>query len=466
MKIIGPFHERLLAALLMIVTAGELAARQLPSASPAASPASTSAAAPVSNGFSGQALTLLQCERVAATRQPDLVSARALVKVAFETIKQSKSHFKPQVDLGASHTQATYNLNATPGLSPKLAKVIGSSESNQTSPYYFGGLSFSQEIYDFGRTHARISAAEAQWQAALRHLAREQQLVDLNVYNSYYAVLAAQQVVAVERAALVDQQRHLDQAQAFHNAGTRPRIDVTQEQVAVTNARFALAQAREQVAVARAELATAMGIPIAQAPAPLATAITPTANPPLTSLLALARQARPDVQQLRFESAAAEANVMYAKANLKPNFELTAYYSLRNMSFPLIYNWGFGEALGQMLFQGGYRHSQLRQAQAEAEFAQANLSSLRNATQQEVFSAYSDADVARQNIAVAKEAESEARENLNLASGRYHNGVGNVIELNDAELLMTRTAIQVVQAQYQYQLAQGRLQAAVGKLPR
>jgi outer membrane protein len=56
-----------------------------------------------------------------------------------------------------------------------------------------------------------------------------------------------------------------------------------------------------------------------------------------------------------------------------------------------------------------------------------------------------------------------AREQLRLAEQRYATGVGNIIELVDAQVAYTSAAAQVVQARYGLATARAQLLAALGR---
>jgi outer membrane protein len=71
--------------------------------------------------------------------------------------------------------------------------------------------------------------------------------------------------------------------------------------------------------------------------------------------------------------------------------------------------------------------------------------------------------VSEKQIDLATIADREAKENLAFAEGRYSAGVGNIVELTDAELLAA--SARVVTARYNYQLAYGMLEVAAGKEP-
>ncbi|HEX2660527.1 MAG TPA: TolC family protein, partial [Polyangia bacterium] len=65
--------------------------------------------------------------------------------------------------------------------------------------------------------------------------------------------------------------------------------------------------------------------------------------------------------------------------------------------------------------------------------------------------------------AASEDALVNARDRLRLAEGRYQAGVGNIIELGDAQLAQTAAAAQRVQADYQLFTARAQLLKALGR---
>ena len=66
-------------------------------------------------------------------------------------------------------------------------------------------------------------------------------------------------------------------------------------------------------------------------------------------------------------------------------------------------------------------------------------------------------------IDAAVEVVVNAREQLRLAEGRYETGVGNVIELGDAQIALTSARSQEVQARFRLATARAQLQNALGR---
>ncbi|HET6438852.1 MAG TPA: TolC family protein, partial [Anaeromyxobacter sp.] len=61
------------------------------------------------------------------------------------------------------------------------------------------------------------------------------------------------------------------------------------------------------------------------------------------------------------------------------------------------------------------------------------------------------------------EAETNAREQLRLAEGRYQAGAGSIIELGDAQIAASTAAAQRVQAEYNLAAARASLVRSLGR---
>ncbi|HKS95204.1 MAG TPA: TolC family protein [Terriglobia bacterium] len=412
---------------------------------------------------SGQPLSLAACLTIAHEHQPDLAASEAQVRAAEARLKESHALFRPRIDFGQSYTRQSYNFAAAPGNTPTQVSLFSQPESFANTPYYYAGLTYSQTIYDFGRTRGTVRRSEAELEGSRQDLQRLRDVVDLNVRTSYYSVLAAEELVRIRQDAVDNESKHFEQVTAFYEVGRRPKIDVTNQKVALANAQVDLRQAQETLDVARAALATSMGLPIEQAPEPVNTLKEQKEHEDLSHLLADAERIRPDIQSLKEQIAASEADLVVARSAFRPSFALASFFDYRNLKFPLIYNWSLGELMAQNLFAGGADRARLAEVRAQLDAAQANLASLVQRVRQEVYTDYSDLQVAQDKINLAITAERAAQENLELAEGRYQTGYGNIIELTDAQTLWTNSQAQEITTRYDYQIAAGRLTAAVGR---
>jgi outer membrane protein TolC len=94
---------------------------------------------------------------------------------------------------------------------------------------------------------------------------------------------------------------------------------------------------------------------------------------------------------------------------------------------------------------------------------QADERTLRQQIDLEVRRASLDVQRSAQSIDVSARAAQQAAENLALAEGRYETGVGNVIELTDAQVQKTSAEAEHVGALYDYQVAVAALEQAIGR---
>jgi outer membrane protein len=410
-------------------------------------------------------LSLADCYRLSEQNQPDLATAEAQVHVAEAHLKERRSPYLPHLSFGASHNQQTYNYAALPGTSPSTAASQFNGEHWANSPYYFTGLNFSQNIYDFGLTRGSVERGKAELAQAQQNRDRVRQETLLNVRNGYFSVLAAQQLVDVRQKTVQDQSKHLDQINAFFEVGRVPKIDLTRQEVQLANAQLDLVQAQSDLTVSQAALATAMGLPVKNTFMLVDVLGTAQTLDLVDSYLTSAQTLRPDLKALREVVVAAQGDIVSARSNFKPRLNFTSFADFENLKFPLIWNLGFGESLLQPLLSGGYNRAFLSETEQAKLAAESNLKSAVLQVDREVYTDYANTSVSQQQIDLATKADQEARENLAFAEGRYSAGVGNIIELTDAELLAATAGAQVVTARYNYQLAYGQLEVAAGKDP-
>ena len=76
--------------------------------------------------------------------------------------------------------------------------------------------------------------------------------------------------------------------------------------------------------------------------------------------------------------------------------------------------------------------------------------------------AYLNLKEAEERLPAAELAVKQAEENLELANGRYEAGVGNPIEVTDAQVGLSNAKLSYIQALYDYKVALASLERAMG----
>ncbi len=411
-------------------------------------------------------LTLAEVEQVAA-QQPSMLVARANAEVAEAQSGQAHAPMLPQVTAQAGYTRETLNSVISPAQTALFAgRPTPTTSLSNSYDYWNFGITASQLIYDFGQTPGRAKAAglNAEAQRVAERTTRLQVIQTVRV--AYFNAGAMKDLVGVAKETLDAQNKHLMQVQGYVQVGTQPPIALAQQKAAVANAIVQVIAAQNNYETAKAQLNQAAGITggtdydVSDEPVPAVN----DEDQPLETLYAKAIAARPELASLYKQREAQEETVTSAKGGYGPtlsaNAGLTAVgYALDNMA-P---NWSVGALLNWPIFQGGLTKATVRQAEAQLSSIDAQTALQELQVRLSVDSARLSVKAAKATIGAAEDAVSNAREQLRLAEQRYSTGVGNIIELGDAQVAYTTAAAQLVQARYGLASARAQLLAALGR---
>ena len=452
---------------------GALAAPGAASAQPAApatigSPA-TSTTVPAADQAPKRVVTLAQAERAALEAQPQVRVARAATDLAEGQADQARSPLLPQVTGTAGYTRETGNFAARPGVvggSPS-----GSLFSNSYDLWSFG-VTGTQLIYDFGQTSGRYRAADLNVEAQRYSEQSTRLQVVLNVRTAYFNARAMKELVAVAMETLDDQNKHLAQVQGQVTVGVQPPIALAQQKAACANAVVQLIQADNNYETSKAQLNQAAGIVGGtdydvgdeQVMAP------EDEDQPLDTLAGKAIAARPEIATYVKQRESQEATLSSVKGGYGPTLSAAAGVTDTGENLTaaqaqggLVPNWNAGLLLNWPVYQGGLTKAQIRQAQAGLDSIDAQRAVEVLAVRLQVDTARLAVKAAKATIGASQDALDSAREQLRLAEQRFSTGVGNIIELNDAQVAYTTAAAQVVQARFSLASARAQLLAALGR---
>ncbi|OGW19605.1 MAG: hypothetical protein A2072_06460 [Nitrospirae bacterium GWC1_57_7] len=405
----------------------------------------------------GDKLTLRDCIDAAVRNHPSIRAAEGAMNAAQGRVGQARSRYFPQLQAATGYSES----HSTNALGENTTKSATTS------------LSLSQSVYDFGRTGNALDAARSGMQAAEWDFERVRQNVVLNVKETYYALLQAERLVTVAEQTLQQANRHLAQAQAFFRAGAKPRFDVTRAEVEVNNARLGVINAKNSVRVRMISLNNSMGAP-PRAPVAIEDVLSvPAAVPGLEEAQAEALARRPEMLKARADVDAARAQVGAERSGYLPFITASGAYNWNSGTseagafFPkadIGNSWNAGITLTLPLFEGGLTRARVSEARANLLAFDAQQDLLRQSVLLDVNQAYAEIENATARIEVMDATLKKARENLDIAQGRYEAGVGAYIEVTDAQLASINAETDQVQALHDYQLAVARLRRAMGRM--
>ncbi|NTW59249.1 MAG: TolC family protein [Nitrospirae bacterium] len=412
------------------------------------------------HGQAAEKLSLKECIETALKDQPAIRAARENVRAGQGRETQAASPYFPQ-------------LTASTGYSESHAP-LGGAFGDSTTKSYTTSMSINQTLYDFGKTGNAYDAAKLGTLSLERDAERISQEVVLNVKQSYYALLAAKKLVEVAQKTIEQTESHLKQAEAFFRTGSKPRYDVTRAEVEVNNARLGLINAKNGVRIRTIALNNAMGIDPGKATEIVEALPAVPVLPTLEQAQLDALQSRPDMKRMEADIAAARARLTAEQANYLPTLSANAAYHWANGSTemgPFLGtmfkgdvqdSWNAGIMLTLPLFQGGLTKGRVAEARANVLALEAQRDSVKQSILLEVNQAFADLESAAARVEVMEKTLQKARENLDIAQGRYKAGVGPYIEVTDAQLSSVNAETDRIKALYDYHLAIAQLLKAMG----
>lgn len=394
----------------------------------------------------GESLSLARCLEIAFKKNPSILSAEANLRLYETKIGQAQSTYYPQIVWQTSYSR----------VGPYAEKTKQYNE-------YATNLGLSQNIYDFNRTPLKVQIAKITSQSVFSDLEKIRREIALSVKQAFYNLLQAQKNRDVAEEAVKQFELHLKRAKGFYEAGTKPKIDVTKAEVDLYNARLNLIRSENAIRLARIGLSNLIGVP--DAPCYFA-AEELTISQELIKLndaISEAYKNRADLQSLLLKQEAASKSIELAYKNHFPTLTGSVTYGFGGNEFPLNRGWNVGASVNIPIFSGFLTKYQVDEAKFNLEYVTAQIENLRNEIRRDVEQAYSNLIEAKQRIKTAETALQYAKENAELAKGRYNVGVGGYIEVTDALVALANAETSYISALVDFKQAEASLEKAMGR---
>lgn len=401
----------------------------------------------------GELLNINRCVEIALKMHPDIGAARNTVNANMSRVKQSKADYYPQIGWSSGYSRNKSSF---------VSRDTERSFTNRAFDEYSSSFTLSQTIYDFGKTTTQTRIQRFNLNSSRSDLENVSDQVIFNVRQAYYGVLRAKRNRDVASETVTQFEQHLEQAKGFYEVGVRPKFDVTKAEVDLSNARLNLIKAENALRIAKVTLNNAMGVP--DAPEYTIEDILSFQKYKITFEDAIKRayNYRPDLLSLIAKEGAAKESIEFAKTGYYPILSGNANYNWAGEKFPLEEGWNVGATLTFPIFSGFLTKYQVEESRANLNVLTANEEALRQGILLDIQQAYLNLQEAEERIFTAEITVRQAEENLDLAKGRYAAGVGNPIEVTDAQVAYSNAKTAYIQALYDYKLAQASLEKAMG----
>lgn len=416
-------------------------------------------------------LDLDRCVAIAVRNHPGIVGASWSEAASRARVQEARAGYYPKVNASFALTRG---------------HLADADRGGNDPGEYESLLSLSQTICDFGRTSAAVKVRSLDARASHADLRDATRQVVFDVRKAYYAELQAKQRLDAHAEEVGLLRLHLVQARRFHDAGVKPKIDVTTAEVDLGQAQLDLLRSENALALARISLNNAMGMPdapayrIREGPMTGESGAAPGASPErgcrrdadsdpapkrviaLDAALERGYENRPDLLSAQARKDAARHSVDQARSEYWPVLSGSASYGFASEGFPLDREWSVGSTLSFPVFSGFLTRHQVASARANAQAARANEALIRQNVRFDIEQAYRTLESAGQQVALARLTRGRARENRELAASRYAAGVGSAIEVADALSSEINAKTAYFTALYDYRVAVADLERSTG----
>lgn len=408
----------------------------------------------------GKLLTIEDAVRIGLDNHPRVKSANERIGSQQAVLGQQMSAYYPTVSFNNRY---------------QTSQSSTSGGADEASESFSSQASFNMTLYNFGKREGNVQAARETLNATKQDYTTTAQDIVFAIKQAYYVYLGSQEVVRVRRETVRSRELLVRQARGFYEVGTRARIDVARAEANLYTAQADLIAAENGVKIAWVTLRNAMGSP--RLPEQPVAADSPEVE--MSMNLAGARNvafdARSELKSFDAQRKASDQLIAAARRGHLPDLIFDASYGRRHVSnetvgdrdrtlntFPLQPTWSVGLSFNIPIFDGFRTTHRVEETLHNYYNIRAQEEDRRQLIALEVEQSYLRVVELQERINATDSAARAAKENLDLAQGRYQVGVGSIIEVTDAETLYTDAQTTYIRTIYEYKIADAQLARAMG----
>jgi outer membrane protein len=414
------------------------------------------AAPPTQSALSptGKLLTIEDAVRIGLDNHPRIKSANERIGSLQAVLGQQMAAYYPTVSMSNQYRTSQSSTNGG---------------NDHAADSFSSQASFNMTLYNFGKREGNVQAARETLDATKNDYETTNQDIILAVKQAYYVYLGTQALVKVRQETVRSRELLVRQAQGFYEVGTRAKIDVARAEANLYTAQADLIAAENGVKIAWVTLRNAMGSP--RLPEQPVAEDSPEVQ--FTMNLAGARNvafdARSELKSFEAQRRASDQLIATARRGHLPDLIFDASYGRRHVSdqtgfntFPLQPTWSAQLSLNIPIFDGFRTTNRVEETLHNYYNVKAQEEDRRQQIALEVEQSYLRVVETQERIRATESAARAAKENLDLAQGRYQVGVGSIIEVTDAETLYTDAQTTYIRTIYDYKIADAQLARAMG----
>ena len=418
-------------------------------------------------GLVSDSLTLGSTVQAVLDANPGITNLTELANAATSRLAQTQSGFLPQITGSATYTRIdpVSQIQLAPG-----GDVLAFAPNNN----YDAHLTAQYELYDFGKRAASTNLSRSQVQTAQDNVLVARRDLAYSAAQAYYNILFARESIRVQDQQIASLVAHRDEMQKRVDAGVSTKFDVTTTDVRITQAQNQKLDLQNQLQNQQVQLARLLHKP-QQADIPVRGRLSyEPQTVDLPAELAKAATNRPEAKLAKDAEVSADLqSKLTAKSNLpvlgvgvqaggKNGYLIPGVppaEALQRVRFNTV---GVAQ-LSLPIYDGGKNRKQRVEAAANYRATQARTQDTQEQIRADVRQAANNMQFSQARYENAQQQVAQATDALERARGRYRYGVGQNLDVLDAETQLAQARLARAQAMYNYTLGQYQLRRATGE---
>ncbi|SDY39277.1 TolC family protein [Hymenobacter psychrophilus] len=391
---------------------------------------------------------------------PAITTLEEELNAATSRVTQTRGGFLPQVTGTATYTRLDPVVRLQ--LAPDAPAFQLAPNNN-----YDVHITAQYGLVDFGKRAATYNLAESRRNTASDQIAVTRRDLAYSAAQSYYNILFVRESIRVQDAQIASLQRHQNDMQKRVEAGVSTSFDVTTTQVRITQARNTRIDLVNQLQNQQVQLARLLHKPD-YANVPVRGTFEYQPQPvDVTGALAQALANRPEVKLARDAEQTANLNLKLIERSNMPLLGVGAQVGGKNGYQPNLDRFRPNSVgvvqLSVPIYDGNKNKNQRIEAAANIRGAQARIQDTEEQVRADVRQAANNLNSNAERYDNSLQQIAQASDALNRAQGRYRYGVGNNLDVLDAETQLLQARLARLQSIYNYTLGQYQLKRATGE---
>ena len=384
-------------------------------------------------------LTLDEAISIAVSQSTEAGLANTRVTTSQYEVDNVKNTAYPDFKLSGQYLRVT-NPNLNYKLATNNANADAEEGTTTASPkvnsVVFGQAALNMPLFAGFKIKNSIAASESMYKAQTFNAADTKEQIAMQTIMLYANLYKAQQSVTLIQENLKSANQRVTDFTAMEENGLIARNDLLKSQLQASNIQLSLDDAKKMVSTLNYQLVVLLKLPqgteiaVSDAYFKNAGGITPS----VTESEAIAQ--RNDLEALRWQQKASEANIKVAKAAYYPALSFTAgYVALNIQNVVSVYNAvNFGVGVSYDVSNIFKNRKQVKAAESRSEEVKQEVELLTDRVKVQVQESLENYNLSLKQNKVYTEAVTQADENYRIVKDKYDNGLVDTNDLLEADV--------------------------------